>query len=100
MNLPRPHLRRSTTSASLAVILLPVALVFAGGEGVPAQQPTPDDLPAAATVMAARFGTADARLNVCRSQHEACLLAVETAAAKLYMVQTIVAPEPEATPQP
>ena len=97
MNLRVPHLRRSTTSAGLAVILLPVALVFAGGEGA---QQQPGDLPAAATLSAQLLGTAEARLGSCRDHHEACLIALQTAAAKLYMVQTVVAPEPVGTVVP
>ena len=80
--------RNRTTAALFAgVVILPLLL----SQRAPAQQP-PDDLPAQATHMAAMYGTADARLNSCRSQHEACFTALQTAAAKLYAVQTAVAP--------
>lgn len=81
--------RRKTAALGLAALVLPVLLNRA--PAAPAQQP-PEDLPAAATRMAAMYGTADARLNTCRSQHEACFVALQTTAAKVYAVQTAVAP--------
>lgn len=97
MNLHVPHVRRPTIGFGLAALFLPVALVFAGGDGV---QQQPGDLPAAATLSAQLLGTSEARLGTCRDHHEACLVALQTAAAKLYMVQTVVAPEPVGTVVP
>lgn len=92
MNVTPSALRNA--GLTLAAIVLPIVFVS------PAAQQPPDDLPAAATRMAAMYATADARLTSCRGQNEACLLALQTAAAKLYLVQTIVAPEPAGTAEP
>lgn len=89
MNLHVPRVRRSTFGLALAVLFLPVAITVAGGDGV---QQQPADLPAAATLSAQLLGTAEARLGTCRDHHEACLIALQAAAAKLYAVQTAVAP--------
>lgn len=97
MNLHVPHVRRSTFGLALAVLFLPMAITVAGGDGA---QQQPADLPAAATLSAQLLGTSEARLGTCRDHHEACLVALQTAAAKLYMVQTVVAPEPEGTVVP
>lgn len=95
MDLPRIHnIRRPYVAAGLAAIALPYLLAV-----MPAQQ-QPGDLPAAATLSAQLLGTAQARLDSCRGQNEACYLALQTAAAKLYLVQTVVAPEPVGTVVP
>ncbi len=83
-------------SAGLALAAIVLPILFAR----PAAQQPPDDLPAAATRMAIAYATADARLSTCRGHHDTCLVSLQTAAAKLYAVQTAVAPEPAETVAP
>lgn len=92
MNVTPSALRNA--GLALAAIVLPIVFVS------PAAQQPPDDLPAAATRMAAMYATADARLSTCRGHHDTCLVSLQTAAAKLYAVQTAVAPEPAETVAP
>lgn len=100
LHVPRVRHRRGLAFGAAALILPVLYLnAAAGGDGDIVQQ-QPADLPAAATLSAQLLGTSEARLGSCRGHHEACLVALQTAAAKLYMVQTIVAPEPEGTVVP
>lgn len=97
MDIPRiPSLHRTAAGLGLGAIALPVVLALSLG-GVPDQQ-QPGDLPGTATTAAYLLGTSEARLASCRSQHEACFIALATSAAQVYMVQTAVAPVATVTP--